>query len=142
MPKLTRKLPSTIIAKAIKLMGPNGEHWNNHNLHHRRLYGQDTYCALGALSMAAYDNVCYPHDVIDEHLTFTETPTDGYIEAATIVAKVANSSFSTGDDVPTWNDDQEEGPEGYKKIKSVFCKALKIALKKEEAKATERRRPK
>jgi hypothetical protein len=118
---MTNKSPAEIIAGAMKLFGTGGWRWNNHSLHAMKYSGphkgEDTYCALGALSMAATGECHYP----------ANSSSTAYKQAANLVAESAG--LTNGNRIPNWNDNLHHNSFGQ--VKQVFCKALKVALERE-----------
>ena len=126
MAQTKAKTVADVIAGALKVLGPNGENWNNRTLHmpHPK-DGHDTYCALGAIGKAAHGADNYYGRGVEK-------------EAANLVASCAPkhyfSSYNNydGGDIPDWNDSLPAGKQGFRSIKSVFCKALKKAIAQEQ----------
>lgn len=120
------KTVTGIIAGALELFtrGPNGEklrkaRWNNHSLSSGDNDGNETYCALGALSQAANGLVSYS--------------SEGNLgKAKDLVASCIPARYNVADDgdIPGWNDSLSE-KRGFTAIKRVFCKALKKSIELE-----------
>ena len=136
----TQKSVTEIISGALELFtrGPRGgtlrkARWNNNDLTSTNDDGIKTYCALGALSMAAYGAVAYPNS----H--------DNYSEAADLVASCipestkAKQSIQNGGDIPNWNDELS-ATRGFTSIKRVFCKALKKSMLSQGRKRASKKR--
>lgn len=129
------KSPAEIIAGALAVFttGPRGgrarkARWNNEDLQlggieNGEPAGTETYCALGALSMAAKGDAKY-------------NSTGALGVAADIVAECIPESIrnrgyiKNGKDIPLWNDSLSSS-RGFTSIKRTFCKALKVAIERE-----------
>lgn len=130
----TNKSVVDIIAGALEIFtkGPKGEtlkkaRWNNYQLRDEDDDGNETYCALGALSKSAYGAVS----------GYYGRPKDNYRKAADLVASCIPGStryhrqgIIDGGGIPNWNDTLSKR-RGFTSVKSVFCKALKKAIAEE-----------
>lgn len=116
------KTVADVIAGALKVFGPNGENWNNHSIHSVTFEGRDTYCALGAINKAASGRANYCSSGVAR-------------EAADLVASCVPTEYmrysQTSAYIPGWNDNLSS-VNGFRSIKSVFCKALKKAIAQEQ----------
>lgn len=114
------KTVADVIAGALAVFGPNGENWNNYTIYDPE---KDTYCSLGAIGRAAMG-----------HNDYSRTPLEQ--EAADLVMSCTPKRYhrygEEGDDIPDWNDSLPSGKQGFRSIKSVFCKALKKAIAQEQ----------
>lgn len=138
MQKRTKpKTVTEVLVRALEVFGPNGEHWNNYALHDTSPAGE-TYCALGALGKTIGDiNASY----VSDH--------DSVVyQAATLVAQCVPKGHidpeykHIPDYIPDWNDSLTAGKQGFRSIKSVFCRAIKKSMQQEgggKRKATAKR---
>ena len=129
--KQTRKSASEIIAGAIKLFR-DGKGWNNYGLHGTTDDGEDTFCAIGGLQKAAFNQVVSSGYTGGFSPRFTSKPdnVEAYEKAHNLIKAAAGIKKS----IPEWNDALPAGAKSYVKIKKAFCSALKVALKQEAPK--------
>jgi len=121
-----KQSPAEIIAGALEIFD-GGKNWIPGTLHETDHEGNERYCAIGALSKAADGRCHYMYESDNDDLT----------EAANIVTscvprKLYQEPYPNPDEaIPDWNDSLSPKT-GFRSIKRVFCKALKIALEQEK----------
>ena len=142
---ITSKSVSEIIAGALELMtrGPKGERlkkaaWIKGDAVIERAFDSEgnpiayKFCALGALSAAA-EGV----EAARDEGFYGTLEQAGNLVAEQIPEKYKD--FGTYYDIPEWNDNLSK-KHGFRGIKRAFCKALKVALDKEQKRGTNTRK--
>ena len=131
-----------ILAKAIELLGPNGENW----IQHEYASGDGQYCMVGALCRAAIgdeieldacddDKTSYNFERAKEDAETFGTE-DGYYpinrelnKAGYILLEAVKSVNPNVSDIPEFND---RAVEGFDEVHEVMCSATKKALELEQ----------
>ena len=106
-----------ILAKALEIWGPNGEHWCRGVLEHGGVY-HNSYCLYGGIGKAYCGFPIY------------DTEAKEHRRALRLISDEINKSnpHDLGIAHAHWNDSRES----FKPVKQVVCNALKQALNDEE----------
>lgn len=108
-----------ILIKALKLM--EGGHWSSSALEDFNERGEETYCAMGAISKVAEGKT---RDVGSD-TRITPRAADRAADILASVIKVPGGrSESTSSNIPEWNDHGDD----FRKIKRGFCRAIKKSM--------------
>lgn len=134
----TRKRVSEILADALALWGPDGEHWCTGSI--RR---DDKYCLIGGLAKAATGVEGYA-DEIGTRGVSPERVEDLIAVEQAVSDELKKTRALHGptleDGLWSWNDGygQEDCPwkRAFPEVKAIVCAALKTAVAAEEAEDT------
>lgn len=113
-----------LLVKALKLFGPNGEHWTRGALHRVTASGEDKFCAYGALSSAESGRA-----------SVTYYPSHAGSGATTSkAAELLLSKAIGGRSIAVWNDTRRNtnSKTAFTQIKEGFCDAIKLSVAKDE----------
>lgn len=133
---------SEILAKALEIWGPKGEHWLKGDLEYTSREGNSMFCLYGGMGMAAINRACYNYearDLLDAESEFPLTDEQqetlhNYDIAVHKVSQVINSRYNNEyqGDIVSFNDANERT---FSEVKGVVCEALKDCLEEESQNA-------